>query len=170
MERKKILMALAGLSLTAVAFSEPAFATSLVIDNQDSSYYFYKGGDSRYWYSASCSVCVNGTFIYTGNTYNSVGNYGIWYQRLANGFFQVEANVPNHTGANTTNAIYEVFENSSDTTAITHNLSQSASSGWKSLFGVQPWAENGGYVRLTDKTFEANSTKYIGFDGLRWTN
>lgn len=170
-KHNKMLLIVIALTLTIISFmlsTQQASAATYTNDNQDNSFYFYQGGPSQYWHYDTCSLCVNGSYIYTGNNTNSVSNYGIWYFRGVSDYYNMAANIPNASGANTTNAIYWLSETSSSSqTGVSVN--QKAIGGWTTFF-TSRWISNAGYIELTDKTLEPSGTTNIGFDAISWSN
>ncbi|WP_273123387.1 hypothetical protein [Bacillus weihaiensis] len=149
-------------------FSTSFFNTSVasaaqdtIVDDQNASYYFFKGGDARYWKTGTCSLCVNGSYTYTGNTTSTVGNYAYWYYRgFTTEVVDLLANIPNAIGANTTNATYFVTGYGTG-----YSVNQKAIGGY-TRFATNRTINPGGYVELRDRTGEPSGTTNIGFDSM----
>lgn len=167
-KKGNLLLVILALTIISFMFSiRPASAT-YTSDNQNSSYYYYQGGDARYWHYSTCSLCVNGGYVYTGNTQNTAGNYAYWYYRGSYAGHNIDANIPNASGANTTKAMYFLYTFSDS--LVSENgvtVNQKAIGGWTRVY-TSFGNGDGGYMSLSDRTGEASSTTNIGFDAIRW--
>jgi hypothetical protein len=129
----------------------------------DLSPQFTRGGTARYWKEAR--IGLNGHMYFT---YNSAApdNWGRWTPKLARaGKWEVFVYIPGQN-ATTQKAQYTIAHAGAQDKATINQLLYENT--WLSL-GVFAFSASGEeYVQLGDVTGEAQSTKRIGFDAVKF--
>jgi Tol biopolymer transport system component len=149
---------------TALATPAPALtpsAVEVVVD--DKSPQFTRGGTVKYWKEASIGY---GNHMYFTYNARSADNWGRWTPKLPQpGKYEVFVYIPAQN-ATTQKATYTVAYGRSQTKKVVNQLVQE--NAWVSLGTYAFTAQGGESVTLSDVTGEAQSTKRIGFDAVKW--
>ena len=132
---------------------------TVVVDETAARFY----GPSQYWWTRN--IGYNGQMKFTYNTYSTIGNYAVWRPNLAGGNYEVYAYIPGNY-ATTTRAQYTIVAANlcGYRTINQYNISNA----WVSLGTYSFSAGTGGYVRLDDRTGEANYSRMVGVDAVKF--
>ncbi|MDD5681319.1 MAG: hypothetical protein PHI59_08795, partial [Candidatus Omnitrophica bacterium] len=149
-----------------VSWADTAKAAEIIVDDQSSGFSRY--GTSSYWKEAS--IGYNSHMFYTYNGQSAVDNYAIWQPNLSGagagtGTYAVSVYIPGNY-ADTTNATYTIFHNGANDTRTINQADYT--NEWVSLGNFYFSTGGSEYVKLVDKTGEANATKRVGFDAVKW--
>jgi hypothetical protein len=141
----------------------PPSTSAVIVDDADAS--FIRGGNASGWSSAPEGY--NGRLTWTrNNEYARSGyNWGRWYPNLKSGWYQVYVYIPDRY-TTTGNARYWISHAGGFTL---RTVNQSANGGrWVSLGTYQFRGNSQDYVSLADVTYEAQASRLIAWDAVKW--
>jgi len=143
--------------------SSAADVATIIIDDLDEG--FIRHGTPQYWWDASIGYRKHMFWTYVNG--DTVDDWAEWRPDLPQcGSYQVSVFIPSQY-ATTQSAKYEVYHRDGDQVVVISQIDYSDE--WVNLGTYNFDAGTKGYVRLTDATGEAFSTRrQVGFDAVRW--
>lgn len=141
----------------------PPTGGTVIVNETDAG--FVKGGSATSWHSAN--VGYSGNMLWTKNNdyIRSNYNWGRWYPSLTARRYELFVHIPSNY-ATTTNARYWVSHRDGFTLKTVNQLNYSNT--WVSLGTYWFQGNSNDYVSLSDVTFEAYLSRYVGFDAMKW--
>ena len=143
----------------------PPPSGTVIVDNTDSG--FVQGGAAPGW--RTVSEGYDGSMVWTYNNYSAQANYNWarWYPNLQAGRYEVYVYVP-YWYTTTGQARYWISHANGYTLRI---VDQSRyDNEWVYLGNYRFDGTDGGYVSLSDVTYEPYRSRLIGFDAVKWVS
>ena len=141
----------------------PAPGGVVIVNETDAG--FVNGGSATAWHSANAGYGNGMIWTKNNDIIRNNYNWGRWYPNLAAGRYEVFVYIPSNY-ATTTNARYWVAHRDGVTLKVVNQLNYS--NAWVSLGTYWFQGNNSDYVSLSDVTFEAYLSRYVGFDAVKW--
>ena len=135
----------------------------VIVDDTDPG--FVKGGSSTSWRTAYEGYGGHLTWTWNSDHSQYNNNWGRWYPELAAGSYEVLVYIPERY-TTTSNARYWIAHADGFTLKV---VDQSANGDrWVSLGTHRFLGADGEYVSLADVTYEADRSRLIAFDAVKW--
>jgi len=135
----------------------------VIVDDTDPG--FVKGGSSTGWRTAYEGYGGHLTWTWNSDHSQYNNNWGRWYPELAAGSYEVLVYIPERY-TTTSNARYWIAHADGFTLKV---VDQSANGDrWVSLGTHRFLGADGEYVSLADVTYEADRSRLIAFDAVKW--